>query len=297
MDLAKSTQSVYEDIFFHLLNIVYRKYQNPNLTLSGGCAMNSVANGKIIKKTPFKNIYISPNPGDGGGSVGSACAYISNKFKKKIYVKNYSYLGPKFNNDEIENIINKFEYKKKYNINFLKDQEVSSYIAKELANSKVIGWFQDKTEWGPRALGNRSILADPRNPNIKKIINSKIKRRESFRPFAPSVIFEESHKWFDINKEVPFMSEVYQVREEKQKLLPGITHIDGSGRVQTVKKEDNFKYYNLIRNFFELTNVPVILNTSFNENEPIVNHPIEALNCFHRTEMDILVLENYILSR
>ena len=297
MDLAKSIQSVYEDIFFHLLNIVYRKYQNPNLTLSGGCAMNSVANGKIIKKTPFKNIYISPNPGDGGGSVGSACAYLSNKFKKKIYVKNYSYLGPKFNNDEIENIKNKFEYKKKYNINFLKDQEVSSYIAKELANSKVIGWFQDKTEWGPRALGNRSILADPRNSNIKKIINSKIKRRESFRPFAPSVIFEEAHKWFDINKEIPFMSEVYQVRKEKQKLLPGITHIDGSGRVQTVKKEDNFKYYNLIRNFFELTNVPVILNTSFNENEPIVNHPIEALNCFHRTEMDILVLENYILSR
>jgi carbamoyltransferase len=297
MDIANSIQSVYEDIFFHLLDIVYKKYHNPNLTLSGGCAMNSVANGKIIKKTPFKNIYISPNPGDGGGSVGSACVYLSNQFKKKVYVKNYSYLGPKFNNDEIKNIINKFEFKKNYSINFMKDEEVSNYIAKELVNSKVIGWFQDRTEWGPRALGNRSILADPRNPNIKKIINSKIKRRESFRPFAPSIIYEEVHKWFDIKKDVPFMSEVYQVKENKQKLLPGITHIDGSGRVQTVKKEENLKYYNLIRNFFELTEVPVILNTSFNENEPIVNHPLEALNCFHRTEMDILVLENYILTR
>ena len=297
MNIAKSAQLVYEDVLFHLLNIIHKKYNNTNLTLSGGCAMNSVANGKIIKKTPFKNIYISPNPGDAGGSVGSACVYLKEQYSKDINVKHYSYLGPQYTNDEINKIIDGYENKKKYNIKYLDDDAVSKYIAKELSNSKIIGWFQGRTEWGPRALGNRSILADPRNPNIKKIINSKIKRRESFRPFAPSVLYDETYKWFEIDKEVPFMSEVYQVKKDKQHLLPGITHVDGSGRIQTVKKYQNIKYYNLIKDFFSYTGVPIILNTSFNENEPIVNHPNEAINCFNRTEMDILVLENYILTR
>ena len=186
---------------------------------------------------------------------------------------------------------------KKYKVNFFNDEELSKKVAIELSNSKIVGWFQGKTEWGPRSLGNRSILADARNPNIKNIINSKIKRRESFRPFAPSILFEQTNEWFEIEKEVPYMSEVYPIRIEKTKLLPGITHIDGTGRLQTVKKENNLRYYNLISHFYDLTGVPILLNTSFNENEPIVNTPVEAIECFDRTDMDLLVIENYIISR
>lgn len=297
MDLAKSIQVVYEDTFFYLLNKIYKKYQNQNLSLSGGCAMNSVANGKITQNTSFKNIYISPNPGDAGGSVGSASIYLKEKLNTDVQVKNYAFLGPSYNNKEIKTILDNFKYKSNYRIQYFEDNEILEKITNELCNAKIVGWFQGKTEWGPRALGNRSIIADPRNPGIKDIINSKIKRRESFRPFAPSVLSEKVNEWFECSNEVPFMSEVYKVKNDKKKFLPGTTHIDGSGRIQTVKKEDNLKFYNLIKYFFDYTGVPVILNTSFNENEPIVNHPIEALNCFHRTKMDLLVIENYILRR
>jgi carbamoyltransferase len=297
MDLAKSIQTVYEDIFFHILNNLHKKYKNDNLSLSGGCAMNSVANGKILKNTNFKNIYISPNPGDAGGAIGSACVHINKYLKKEIKVKNYAYLGSKYDFNEIKEILDNNKIIKNYKVEYFSDYEVSKRISKKLAESKVIGWFQGETEWGPRALGNRSILADARNPNIKDIINSKIKRRESFRPFAPSILFEKKEEWFQIENEVPFMSEVYPIKVDKLKLLPGITHIDGTGRLQTVKKSSNIKYYNLINSFYELTGVPIILNTSFNENEPIVNSPEEAINCFHRTHMDLLVIGNYIISR
>ena len=297
MDLAKSIQTVYEDIFFHILNNLHKKYKNDNLSLSGGCAMNSVANGKILKNTNFKNIYISPNPGDAGGAIGSACVHINEYLKKEIKVKNYAYLGSKYEFNEIKEILDNNKIIKNYKVEYFSDYEVSKRISKKLAESKVIGWFQGETEWGPRALGNRSILADARNPNIKDIINSKIKRRESFRPFAPSILFEKKEEWFQIENEVPFMSEVYPIKVDKLKLLPGITHIDGTGRLQTVKKSSNIKYYNLINSFYELTGVPIILNTSFNENEPIVNSPEEAINCFHRTHMDLLVIGNYIISR
>ena len=297
MDLAKSTQVVYENVFFTVLNNLYKKYKCENLSLSGGCAMNSVANGKIIKNTPFKKIYISPNPGDAGGAIGSACVHISKNLKKKINVKNYAYLGPKFENKEIEKFIDKNLNIKKYQVSFFNDQEISNIISKKLTESKIIGWFQNKTEWGPRALGNRSIIADARNPNIKDIINSKIKRRESFRPFAPTILFEKTQDWFEIENEVPFMSEVYPIKKDKRTLLPGITHIDGTGRLQTIKKVNNLKYYNLINSFYKLTGIPIILNTSFNENEPIVNTPEEAFNCFDRTDMDLLVIGNNIISR
>ena len=297
MDLAKSTQVVYEDIFFHILNGLHKKYKNDNLSLSGGCAMNSVANGKIIKNTAFKNIYVSPNPGDAGGAIGSACVHISKNLNQKIEVKNYAYLGSSYNSKEIKEIFDNNSIISKYKYEYLSDEELSEKISKKLTESKIIGWFQGEAEWGPRALGNRSIIADARNPKIKDIINSKIKRRESFRPFAPSILYEKTQEWFQIEKEVPFMSEVYLMRENKVKLLPGITHIDGTGRLQTVKKSNNLKYYNLINSFYKETGVPIILNTSFNENEPIVNTPTEAINCFHRTEMDLLVIGNYVISR
>ncbi len=297
MDLAKSIQTVYENIFFHILENLYKKYKSDNLSLSGGCAMNSVANGKIIEKTPFKNIYISPNPGDAGGSVGSASVYIYNSLNKPISVKNYAYLGPKYDLEYIKKVLEENNLIKKYKVNYLDDGQLYKKIALALSESKIIGWFQGSAEWGARALGNRSIIADARNPKIKDIINSKIKRRESFRPFAPSILSEKMNEWFDIDKEVPFMSEVYPIKKEKISLLPGITHVDGTGRLQTVKKENNLKYYNLIKSFYELTGVPIILNTSFNENEPIVNNPTEAIECFDRTDMDLLVLENYVISR
>ena len=223
--------------------------------------------------------------------------HIHKSLKKVIKVKNYAYLGPRYDFKMIKNIFDSNKTIKDYKIEFFSDQEISKRISKKLSESKIIGWFQDEAEWGPRALGNRSIIADARNPNIKEIINSKIKRRESFRPFAPSILFEKTQEWFQIENEVPFMSEVYPIKEDKLKLLPGITHVDGTGRLQTVKKSNNLKYYNLINSFYELTGVPIILNTSFNENEPIVNTPEEAINCFHRTDMDLLVIGNYIISR
>ena len=297
MDLAKSVQKVYEDIFFHVLNLLYKKYKCGNLSLSGGCAMNSVANGKIIKNTPFKHIYISPNPGDAGGSVGSACVFVNREIKKKITVKNYAYMGSKFNNDIIKETLEKNNVFEKYNVKYIQDNDLCNHIAKKISESKIVGWFKDKTEWGARALGNRSILADARNKNIKDIINLKIKRRESFRPFAPAIMDEKTGEWFEIHKEVPYMTEVYPIKKDKINLIPGVVHVDGTGRLQTVKKTNNPKFYELINSFYKITNVPILLNTSFNENEPIVNNSFEAFSCFERTNMDILVLENYVISR
>jgi carbamoyltransferase len=296
-DLARSIQEVYEDVFFHLINKVYEKYKVENLTISGGCAMNSLANGKIDNKTKFKNIYVSPNPGDAGGAIGSACIFIKNNFNFKIKVENYSYLGSWYTNDEILTQINKMELKNKFKVQFMKYDELYPLIAKALTEEKIIGWFQGKMEWGPRALGNRSILADPRNVNIKNIINSKIKRRESFRPFAPSIMREHVGDWFVNNKNVPYMSEVQAIKKEKRILIPGVTHVDGSGRLQSVLENENKHYYRLIKEFYKITGVPIILNTSFNENEPIVNDPIDAINCYKRTNMDILVLGNWVISR
>ncbi len=294
-DIAKSAQIVYEEIFINLLNNLYNKYKIKNLTLSGGCIMNSVANGKILKNTHFEKIYIPPNPGDAGGAIGSAASLLSNQ--NKITVKNYSYLGDKFNSDGVKKYLEINSDLKKFEIKKLSQKDLINDVAKALTDSKVIGWFQGRMEWGPRALGNRSILADARNPNIKDIINLKIKRRESFRPFAPSVLSEFSQDWFEVKKDVPFMSEVYPVKNDKKDMLPAITHVDGTGRLQTVRKQDNEKYYELIFKFYELTEVPVILNTSFNENEPIVRSPQEAIDCFLRTNMDILVLEDWIVKR
>ena len=297
IDIAKSAQTVYEKTFFNLLNYLYSKYKISNLTLSGGCAMNSVANGKILKNTFFKKIYISPNPGDAGGSVGSALISLCESKSKVDTDINYAYLGKKFTNKEIENIIKEKHISKKFNVKRCSEEDIFENTVNFLKESKIIGWFQGRMEWGARALGNRSILADARNPNIKEIINSKIKRRESFRPFAPSILAEDTHEWFQIDKEVPFMTEVYPLAEDKKSLLPGITHVDGTGRLQTVSENNNSRYYYLLKKFKDKTGIPIILNTSFNENEPIVQNPEEAIDCFIRTNMDVLILENWIISR
>ena len=301
-DIAHSTQKIYEEVFLNILNNLYDKYQNKNLCIAGGCGMNSVANGKIKNNTKFKNIYIQAAAGDAGGAIGAAYAtYFQNKNVERKFQMKHAYLGTSFNEIQIldclknnqEKIVNqKCNYSKVPNNN-----ELSKIVAKDISEGKVVGWFQGKMEWGPRALGNRSILGDPRRSDMKDILNLKIKRRESFRPFAPSILREHVSEWFENDDEVPFMMKVYQIKESKRLKIPAVTHIDGSGRLQTVYKETNEKYHDLINEFYKLTNIPILLNTSFNENEPIVSKPEEALDCFLRTKMDTLVMENFIIKR
>ena len=297
MDIAKSAQVVYENTLFTLLTSLFQKYKIKNLTLSGGCAMNSVANGKILKKTPFEKVYISPNPGDAGGSIGSALFFLLEKGQKIENNINYAYLGSNYSDEDIEQVISQKDLKKNFFVKKYSDEDLYNFISDQLCLSKIIGWFQGKMEWGARALGNRSILADARNPKIKDIINKKIKKRESFRPFAPAILEEFTSQWFEIDKDVPYMSEVYKILKNKVNDLPGITHVDGTGRLQTVTKSNNNKFYSLIKNFYNKTNIPIVLNTSFNENEPIVMTPKHAIDCFLRTDMDALILNNFMIKR
>ena len=301
-DLAHSTQKVYEEAFINILNNLYNKYQVDNLCIAGGCGMNSVANGKIKNQTQFKNIYIQPAAGDAGGSIGAAfTTHFKNSNNKRSFQMKHAYWGTSYKDDEILECLNQNNQRiKDENCSFEKiidDQILNKTVAKAISEGKIIGWFQGRMEWGPRALGNRSILGDPRRSDMKDILNLKIKRRESFRPFAPSILREYVKEWFENDDEVPFMMKVYQIKESKRSEIPAITHVDGSGRLQTVYKETNQKYYNLINEFYNLTKVPILLNTSFNENEPIVSSPNQALDCFLRTKMDILVISNYLLIR
>jgi carbamoyltransferase len=301
-NIAASVQRIYENALFNILNFIYKKYKINNLTLSGGCAQNSLANGKILKNTNFTSLFIPSNAGDGGGSIGAAYIAWESISKLKPARSMTAYLGINYTNEYIGTAIKQNNIKLNKNdftISFVEDEEkLCSNIAKEISNQKVIGWFQGKMEWGPRALGNRSIISDPRNKDIKNILNIKIKRRESFRPFAPSILLEEANSWFEnFFEEDYFMSRVLKFRENKRSIVPGVVHLDGTGRLQTVKQEDNPRYYKLIQEFYKITGVPIILNTSFNENEPIVCKPEEALDCFLRTKMDILVMENWIIKR
>lgn len=306
MDIARSAQQMYEDTLFNLLSSLHEKYSLECLSLAGGCAMNSVANGKIKKFTPFKKIYIQSAAGDAGGAIGAAL-YTSEKFNK-VHGSNqrkemfHSYWGPSFSDEYIERILQERIGElqaHKCNITRMSDeQEMCDKTATLISEGKVIGWFQGRMEWGPRALGNRSILGDPRRGDMKEILNLKIKRRESFRPFAPSVLKEKVKEWFDCDdNDVPFMMKVYPILTEKKHLIPAVTHVDGSGRLQTVTAESNSRYYLLIKSFEKLTDIPMLLNTSFNENEPIVCRPEEALDCFLRTKMDLLVMGNWMIAR
>lgn len=301
-DIAASLQAMYEEAFFNLLNYVYDQTKIPVLCLSGGCAMNSVANGKIFDRTPFREVYIQAAAGDAGGALGAAY-YVWHQIlnKRRDFVMEHAYWGPQFNESQIaEELRGKNDELGKLgcDVSKIEDQkELCKKTAKEIADGKVVGWFQGRMEWGPRALGNRSIVVDPRRAEMKDILNARIKRREPFRPFAPSILLEKTGEFFEKDYPDPFMIKVYPIRPEKRPIIPAVTHVDGSGRLQTVRMEDNPFYWQLIKEFENLTGVPVVLNTSFNENEPIVCTPGEAIDCFLRTRMDILVLGNYFITR
>ena len=298
-DIAASIQEVTEEIVINLLNHIPAKDYDYNLCLAGGVALNSVINGKIKSKTDFKNIYIQPSAGDGGGAIGAALSFmIDGQKNKKSFVMKHAYWGPEFSNEDVKNAIDKYKYKYVY---FEDKNKMQDEIVKDLVNNKVIGLFQNRIEWGPRALGNRSIIANPTNPEMKDIVNAKIKFREPYRPFAPSVledkistIFEESE-----NEEVnnnDFMLNVVKVKKEYISKIPAVSHM-GTARVQSVRKS-NMDYYNLIQKFENKTKIPMLLNTSFNvKGEPIVCSPEDALNTFTISGLDKLALGNYYLSK
>lgn len=291
-DIATSVQRVTEELIFHILNHLQKKTGLENICIAGGVAQNSVANGKILEKTTFKNVYIPSAGHDAGTALGSALWLYNHILEKDRLPAIYNaYTGAKSSNEEIEACLKlqQVEYTK-YN-----DDELLNVVSDALVNGKVIGWFQGRAEFGPRALGHRSIIVDPRRTDAKELLNSKIKRRESFRPFAPSILEEYVSEYFEKTDKVPFMEKVYPIRKEKHGEIPAVTHVDGTGRLQTVEKGD--RYYDLIERFRQKTGTPILLNTSFNENEPIVNTPKEALDCYLRTEMDMLVMENCVISR
>lgn len=296
MDIASSMQNQFEKVVIEILNDIFDKKNNKNLCLAGGCAFNSKLNGILKKNTNFDNIYIQPNAGDGGGSVGAAL-YVNSRYGKKYLNNNSPYLGPKFSNSEIQDIIEKRDDLKNFKVSKFSNEEIYTITSKKLLNNLVIGWFKGRLEWGPRALGNRSILANPKNKDIKDILNLKIKLREKFRPFAPAVLYDKKEIYFDINYHSPFMLNVVAAKSSAIKDIPAVVHVDNSCRVQTVKEDENEEFFKLISKFYELSGVPVLLNTSFNENEPIVLNPEQAIDCFVRTNMDFLVIENWTISR
>ena len=315
MDIASSIQSVTEEVILKLTQSISEEFNIKNLCLAGGVALNCVVNGKILEKKVFENIWIQPAAGDAGGSLGAAMGFwfkeLSNIRKDFSDNMSGSLLGPKFNNNEVEKEL------KKLNANFkrFQDKELMEIVAKELSQNKIVGWFQGRMEFGPRALGARSIIADPRSNKMQKQLNLKIKFRESFRPFAPSVLSEEASKWFNLHGESPYMTLVADIKEDKkikneteaekfgfEKLdskrssIPAVTHVDYSARIQTVHQDTNPRYHNLISEFFKLTNCPILVNTSFNvRGEPIVCSIEDAYKCFMGTNLDMLVCENYIL--
>lgn len=293
-DLAASVQGMTEKVIFHILTHLQKRTGVQNICIAGGVAQNSVANGKITRNTPFKNVYIPSAGHDAGISMGAAL-YVQHQLKGKARQRpiRSAYTGSNFSNEQIKEILrSKGILFVEYNDNALFEK-----ISACLMNGGIVGWFNGRAEFGPRALGGRSIIADPRRADAKEILNLKIKRRESFRPFAPSILKEYVSDYFELSEDVPFMEKVFPIKKSKQKEVPAVTHVDGSGRLQTVDKEISPRYYALIETFYKHTGVPILLNTSFNENEPIVNSPEEALACYLRTSMDMLVMENIVVER
>jgi carbamoyltransferase len=300
--IAASLQVVFEEAAFHVLNGLYQKTQIPRLCLAGGCAMNSVVNGKIREQTPFREIYVQPAAADNGTALGAALSVWHQELgQPRRSVMEHAYWGPEFRDEEIAAALAARGLeagKLKGGVRKIDDTgELCRWTAQQIAEGKIVGWFQGGMEWGARALGNRSILADPRRADMREIINTKIKFREKFRPFAPSILEEALHDYFVGAVPDPFMIQVYPIRPDKQAVVPAVTHVDGSGRLQTVNRRTNPLYWQLLKAFETLTGVPVLLNTSFNENEPIVHQPAEALDCFLRTRMDALVLGRYVMEK
>lgn len=297
-NIAFAVQKVYEKIFLNICQKISKDNFSSNLVLSGGCALNSLANKRLYEKSYFKNIFIPYAPGDAGGAIGSAL-YTSNIiFKNKIDNLKSPYIGPEYSNKYIKNILDKDLDHKEFKVTF---EENKNLLLKKLSlkifDNAVVGVFNGKMEFGARALGNRSIIANPCSANMKEILNLKIKRRENFRPFAPAILEDHKYEWFNNSRENLYMSAVELINIDKRNLIPAVTHIDGTGRIQTVNKKLNPDFYNLISYFNELSKVPILLNTSFNENEPIVMKPEDALNCFKRTKMDCLLIENFLIER
>jgi carbamoyltransferase len=293
-DLAASIQRITEELIFHILNHLQKSTGLKSICIAGGVAQNSVANGKILANTTFEHIYIPPAGHDAGTCLGAAL-WIYNQVLKnpRLPITNHGYFGSQFSNEEIIEVL------ESQHINYekLEGKDLYNKVTDCLINAGVVGWFQGRAEFGPRALGHRSIIADPRRADAKDILNAKIKRRESFRPFAPSILKEYVKDYFEVVDEVPFMEKVFPIKKEKHAEIPAVTHVDGTGRLQTVDRLVEVKYYDLIDNFREKTGVPILLNTSFNENEPIVNTPQEALACYLRTQMDMLVMGDIVVSR
>jgi carbamoyltransferase len=306
-DVAASLQQVYEERFFALVRTLLGRTGQKRLALAGGCAMNSLANGKLFERAGVDELYIQAAAGDAGTALGAALwVHHVTQGAPRGFVMEHCYWGPGYGAPEIRRAIAAAIPESggrdgtwgEVGIATARDEDqLLAETADALARGEVVGWFQGRAEWGPRALGDRSILADPRRGDMKALLNEKIKRRESFRPFAPSVLEERTGAWFTIDYPDPFMIKVYPIRPEKRQLIPAVTHADGTGRLQTVSRRTNPRYWRLIRAFEERTGVPMVLNTSFNENEPIVNTPGEALDCFLRTRMDRLVLGEAVLTR
>jgi carbamoyltransferase len=291
MDLAYAMQHCFEEVFFHLLNELHTRVPLENLAMAGGCALNSVANGKLFARTPFRHTWIQPAAGDEGLAIGAALhTYHSVLNNPRDYVMKNSYLGPEFSDARIESSLKSagLKYRK------LEPGPLLDTVAASIANGDVVGWFQGRMEWGPRALGNRSIVAHPGRPDMKDVLNARIKRREWFRPFAPSILQERQADYFEHDHPSPFMLHVYKIRADKRDQLCAVNHVDDTGRLQSVNQEENPLYYDLIRAFERQTGIPVILNTSFNENEPIVCKPEEAIDCFQRTRMDAIAIGPFV---
>ena len=290
-NLARGLQARFEDVYMHLLRLAHRNAPNDRVCLAGGCALNSVANGKLFHETPFRETVIQPAAGDDGLALGAAL-YVSNSVKKedRRWVMSDAFLGAGYSHETMERVL------KDRRIDYLElnRDELLNETAGEIERGSVVGWFQGRSEWGPRALGNRSILAHPGRPGMKEVLNARIKHREPFRPFAPAVLAERQYTVFENDHPSPFMLHVYKIRPSWRERLCAVNHVDDTGRLQSVSREGNPLFHDLIRAFEARTGVPVLLNTSFNENEPIVEHPAEAADCFIRTRMDVLVLGPYL---
>jgi carbamoyltransferase len=299
-DIARSVQARFEDAVFHLYRTLHARHGLDTIAIGGGCGFNSVANGRLYRETPFRRVYVHAAAGDAGGAIGAAL-YVAGHAGAKRERMTHAYWGPHFEAPAIGRALEGRAQQiaqKGCLIELVPDEvTLSGRVARAIADGKVVGWFQGRMEWGPRALGNRSILGDPRRPDMKDILNLKVKRRESFRPFAPSILREAVKDWFETDDDVPFMMQVFQIKPDRRAQIPAVTHVDGSGRLQTVTEADNPRYYRLISDFAALTGVPMLLNTSFNENEPVVCKPEEAIDCFLRTEMDMLALGDHLVSR
>lgn len=298
-NLASALQARLEEIYLGMLKKLAERTRLKAVCLAGGVAFNCVANGKIFDATGFEHVYVHPAAGDGGLSVGAAY-YVWHQIlgKPRTFVMDHAYWGPEYTQAEIRRAVNANGLGKNgCAIEELNEDELMQRTAAIVADGKILGWFQGRAEWGPRALGNRSIVADPRRAEMKEILNQRIKHREIFRPFAPSILAEKTGEWFEKSYPSPFMTLAYSVRPDKRSKIPAPTHVDGTGRLQTVTREANARYWSLIKAFERLTGVPVVLNTSFNDNEPIVCSPAEALDCFQRTKMDALVLGDFLITR